>query len=144
MTLAGSLSSSGPTARFTARLSMPDRRQVLPVVASSADGVEQRTVVLAVERNTKVMEPYNPRERTESTRLARADKSRPGRGAGRRTCRRTRVTPSFEITVLRLVGLRPTLATIRRSVSIASAMFVLSMRIFWGAEKRSAGDWIQS
>ena len=27
------------------------------VVAASADGVEQRTVVLAVERNTKVMEP---------------------------------------------------------------------------------------
>jgi len=26
-------------------------------VACSADGVEQRTVVLAVERNTKVMEP---------------------------------------------------------------------------------------
>lgn len=42
---------------FTVRVSMPDRRQVLPVVASSADGVEQRTVVLAVERNTKVMEP---------------------------------------------------------------------------------------
>ena len=43
---------------FTVRLKMPDRRQVLPVVASSADGVEQRTIVLAVERNTKVMEPF--------------------------------------------------------------------------------------
>lgn len=42
---------------FTVRLSMPDRRQVLPVVAHSSDGVEQRTIVLAVERNTKVMEP---------------------------------------------------------------------------------------
>ncbi|MBN1910797.1 MAG: DUF4912 domain-containing protein [Pirellulales bacterium] len=42
---------------FTLRFPMPDRRQVLPVVASSGDGVEQRTVVLAVERNTKVMEP---------------------------------------------------------------------------------------
>ena len=41
----------------TVRLSMPDRRQVLPVVASTPDGVEQRTIVLAVERNTKVMEP---------------------------------------------------------------------------------------
>ena len=29
---------------------MPDKRQVLPVVASSGDGVEQHTVVLAVER----------------------------------------------------------------------------------------------
>lgn len=46
-----------PDGTFTVRLSMPDRRQVLPVVASSVDGVEQRTVVLAVERNTKVMEP---------------------------------------------------------------------------------------
>ncbi len=46
-----------PDGTFTVRLSMPDRRQVLPVVASSSDGVEQRTIVLAVERNTKVMEP---------------------------------------------------------------------------------------
>jgi hypothetical protein len=36
---------------------LPDKRQVLPVVASSADGIESRTVVLAVERNTKTMEP---------------------------------------------------------------------------------------
>jgi hypothetical protein len=42
---------------FTVRMSMPDRRQVIPIVASSNDGVEQRTIVLAVERNTKVMEP---------------------------------------------------------------------------------------
>lgn len=42
---------------FSMRFPLPDRRQVLPVVASSGDGVEQRTIVLAVERNTKVMEP---------------------------------------------------------------------------------------
>jgi hypothetical protein len=42
---------------FTMRFALPDRRQVVPVVASSVDGVEQRTVVLAVERNTKIMEP---------------------------------------------------------------------------------------
>ncbi len=46
-----------PDGTFTVRMSLPDRRQVLPVVASSMDGVEERTVVLAVERNTKVMEP---------------------------------------------------------------------------------------
>jgi len=57
VTLAGTPVKLRPDGSFTARLSMPDRRQVLPVVASSADGVEQRTVVLAVERNTKVMEP---------------------------------------------------------------------------------------
>ncbi len=42
---------------FAIRFDLPDRRQVLPIVASSADGSEQRTIVLAVERNTKVMEP---------------------------------------------------------------------------------------
>ena len=46
-----------PDGSFTVRLSMPDRRQVIPIVACSKDGVEQRTVVLAVERNTKIMEP---------------------------------------------------------------------------------------
>ncbi|RIK80674.1 MAG: DUF4912 domain-containing protein [Planctomycetota bacterium] len=42
---------------FAVRLSLPDRRQVIPIVASSFDGVEQRTTILAVERNTKVLEP---------------------------------------------------------------------------------------
>jgi hypothetical protein len=42
---------------FTVRFSMPNCRQVIPAVATSADGIEQRTIVLAVERNTKVMEP---------------------------------------------------------------------------------------
>ena len=41
---------------FTVRMGLPDRRQVLPLIASSPDGVQQRTVVIAVERNTKVME----------------------------------------------------------------------------------------
>jgi len=41
---------------FAVRLSLPDKRQVIPVVASSSDGVEQRTIILAVERNTKMME----------------------------------------------------------------------------------------
>jgi hypothetical protein len=36
-------------------MSLPDRRQVIPVIASSSDGVEQRTIILAVERNTKVL-----------------------------------------------------------------------------------------
>jgi hypothetical protein len=45
-----------PDGSFTVRMSLPDRRQVLPVVASSPDGVEQRTIIIAVERNTKVLE----------------------------------------------------------------------------------------
>lgn len=48
-----------PDGSFMARLNLPDRRQVLPIVASSGDGAEQRTVVLAVERNTKAMEPQS-------------------------------------------------------------------------------------
>ena len=44
---------------FAIRMAMPDRRQVLPVVATSRDGSQQRTTVLAVERNTKVMEPLS-------------------------------------------------------------------------------------
>ncbi len=42
---------------FAVRFNLPDRRHVLPMVASSRDGAEQRTIVLAVDRNTKVMEP---------------------------------------------------------------------------------------
>jgi hypothetical protein len=46
-----------PDGTFKISFNLPERRQVFPVVASSGDGVEQRTIVLAVERNTKVMEP---------------------------------------------------------------------------------------
>lgn len=42
---------------FAVRFNLPDRRHVLPMVASSRDGGQQRTIVLAVDRNTKVMEP---------------------------------------------------------------------------------------
>lgn len=42
---------------FTMRFSLPDGRQIIPAVAVSPDGIEERTVVLAVERNTKQLEP---------------------------------------------------------------------------------------
>ncbi|MCR9295953.1 MAG: DUF4912 domain-containing protein [bacterium] len=42
---------------FALRLPFPDRRQVIPAVACSRDGSQQRMIVVAVERNTKVMEP---------------------------------------------------------------------------------------
>jgi uncharacterized protein len=45
-----------PDGTFTIRVALPDKRQVFPVVAQSRDGMRQRTTVLAVERNTKVME----------------------------------------------------------------------------------------
>lgn len=41
---------------FTVRVALPDKRQVLPVIAQSRDSMKQRTTVIAVERNTKVME----------------------------------------------------------------------------------------
>jgi uncharacterized protein len=44
---------------FAVRFNLPDRRHVLPMVASSRDGAQQRTIVLAVDRNTKVMEPVS-------------------------------------------------------------------------------------
>ena len=44
---------------FSLKVDLPDKRQVLPIVASSRDGTQQRTTVLAIERNTKVMEPFS-------------------------------------------------------------------------------------
>lgn len=57
VTLQGDPVKVRPDGSFTVRFSLPNCRQVIPAVASSADGVEQRTIVLAVERNTKTMEP---------------------------------------------------------------------------------------
>jgi uncharacterized protein len=44
---------------FSIRMPLPDRRQVLPATAKSRDGVDEQTVVIAVERNTKIMEPLS-------------------------------------------------------------------------------------
>lgn len=46
-----------PDGTFTVRFSLPDARQIIPATAASPDGVEERTIVLAVERNTKELEP---------------------------------------------------------------------------------------
>lgn len=56
VTLQGEPVALRPDGSFSVRMTLPDRRQVIPVVASSPDGVEQRTIILAVERNTKVLE----------------------------------------------------------------------------------------
>lgn len=42
---------------FRVPFNLPDSRQIIPAVAASADGVEERTIVLAVERNTKHLDP---------------------------------------------------------------------------------------
>ncbi|MCI0741717.1 MAG: DUF4912 domain-containing protein [Gemmataceae bacterium] len=57
VTLQGEPVKLRPDGTFTMRFSLPDSRQIIPAVAASADGVEERTIVLAVERNTKYLEP---------------------------------------------------------------------------------------
>lgn len=57
VTLKGAPVQIRPDGTFSARLKLPELRQVIPIVASSCDGVEQRTIILAIERNTKVLEP---------------------------------------------------------------------------------------
>ena len=57
VTMLGEPVKLGPDGSFTARMSLPNRRQVVPLVATTADGGEEQTIVLALERNTKVMEP---------------------------------------------------------------------------------------
>ncbi len=42
---------------FSIRVHLAERRQVLPIVATTGNGREERTVIIAVERNTKVLEP---------------------------------------------------------------------------------------
>jgi hypothetical protein len=46
-----------PDGTFTMRFSLPDSRQIIPAVATAADGMEEQTIVLAVERNTKRLDP---------------------------------------------------------------------------------------
>ena len=57
VTLQGEPVQLRPDGTFTVRFSLPDSRQIIPAVAASADGIEERTIVLAVERNTKELEP---------------------------------------------------------------------------------------
>jgi len=47
----------GADGSFVMWFGLPDSRQIIPAVATSVDGVEERTIVLAVERNTKHLDP---------------------------------------------------------------------------------------
>lgn len=42
---------------FEVKVALPDRRQVAPIVASSSDGAEQRTIIIGVDKNTKTLAP---------------------------------------------------------------------------------------
>jgi len=57
VTLQGQPVKLRPDGTFTMRFSLPDSRQIIPATATSPDGIEERTIVLAVERNTKQLEP---------------------------------------------------------------------------------------
>jgi hypothetical protein len=57
VTLQGEPVTLRPDGTFTVRMALPNGRQIIPAVAISPDGLEERTIVLAVERNTKTLEP---------------------------------------------------------------------------------------
>jgi hypothetical protein len=57
VTLQGEPVTVRPDGTFRVRVDLPNKRQVLPIVTSTPEGIERQTVVLAVERNTKTMEP---------------------------------------------------------------------------------------
>ncbi len=56
VTLQGEPVKVAPDGTFRVRVDFPNKRQVLPIVASNPAGCERQTVVIAVERNTKTME----------------------------------------------------------------------------------------
>ncbi|MFM8538562.1 MAG: DUF4912 domain-containing protein [Planctomycetaceae bacterium] len=43
---------------FRVRVDMPNKRQVLPLLATAPDGGRRQMIVMAVERNTKSLEPH--------------------------------------------------------------------------------------
>lgn len=58
VTLQGEPVKLGADGTFRVRVEMPNKRQVIPIVANTPDGAARQTVVLAVERNTKILEPH--------------------------------------------------------------------------------------
>jgi len=58
VTLQGEPVKLGADGTFRVRVEMPNKRQVIPIVANTSDGAARQTVVLAVERNTKILESH--------------------------------------------------------------------------------------
>lgn len=48
---------TGPDGSFEVRLALEEGRQVIPLEAISPDGCQSRTVIVAIERNTKTLDP---------------------------------------------------------------------------------------
>ncbi|MBU6277001.1 MAG: DUF4912 domain-containing protein [Planctomycetes bacterium] len=59
VTLQGEPVKVQPDGTFRVRVDLPNKRQVIPIVSSTPNGLERQTVVVAVERNTKSMEPHS-------------------------------------------------------------------------------------
>lgn len=59
VTIQGESARVGRDGRFSIRVSLADGRQVIPATTISPDGTEQRTIVLAIDRNMKAMEPQS-------------------------------------------------------------------------------------
>ena len=57
LTLLGNSVALADDGSFLLRLNLPEGRQLIPAVAVTRNGREQRTIVLAIERNTKELEP---------------------------------------------------------------------------------------
>ena len=65
MTVGGEPVSIRSDGTFSARVPFPNNRQVLAATSKSRDGLDEQTIVLAVERNTKIMEPLSSSEPDE-------------------------------------------------------------------------------
>lgn len=59
LTLLGERVQLSKTGKFQLRCNFPNGRQVIPAVTISPDGAEARTIVLAIERNSKELEPQS-------------------------------------------------------------------------------------
>jgi uncharacterized protein len=59
LTLLGDVVPVRPDGTFAFRFDLSDGRQVIPAVMLTPDGTEQRTILLAIERNTKTLEPQS-------------------------------------------------------------------------------------
>jgi hypothetical protein len=57
VTMAGEPVKLAKDGSFTIRMDLPDRRKVFPLVAQGADGLREKTVVISIERNIKILEP---------------------------------------------------------------------------------------
>ena len=57
VTLQGEPVKVQPDGTFRVRVDLPNKRQVLPIIATTPNGATRQMVVMAVERNTKSLEP---------------------------------------------------------------------------------------